>query len=424
MKIRIFGLAVLAASALSSNAQKASIETASLSLRSYAKEGERLDVRMHNLKVANEQIDMAFANATTSNDPKMWLIRARTYLAMQTDTLGEGKKSCLPHADAIEIAAVSMVNCHKTDASKKFSRSAEAYTAFVHITANARYIGDLAYNNKEFEKAVRYYQHARSLVPFDDEALLKRQNITDEGLLYNIATAQKQAGMNDEAKKSYTQLIEKKYNDPWIYLELYEIQLEADKDTAMAIETINKGRAIFDEDANLRRQQIFIYSAAGRSNELVEIMDANIAADPYNGGSYFLRGLLLSEQGNLLKEEGDAAGAEALYKKAEADYIKAIENDDELLDAYEELGKYYYNKGAQISDEAAKLSIKETEKYDKMNAEVKLCFEKSIPNFEKIFALTSDPKQKNQAAQVLKAMYLKTEQMEKYNALKKDLENQ
>ena len=59
-----------------------------------------------------------------------------------------------------------------------------------------------------------------------------------------------------------------------------------------------------------------------------------------------------------------------------------------------------------------------------MNAEVKLCFEKSIPNFEKIFALTSDPKQKNQAAQVLKAMYLKTEQMEKYNALKKDLENQ
>ena len=57
-----------------------------------------------------------------------------------------------------------------------------------------------------------------------------------------------------------------------------------------------------------------------------------------------------------------------------------------------------------------------------MNEEVKSYFNKSIPNFERIYELTTDAKQKNQAAQVLKAMYLKTEQMDKYTALKKELE--
>lgn len=389
-------------------AQKASVETASLSLRTYTKSSERPEVRVHNLNEAKKHVDMAVENPSTSNDPKMWLMRARTYMYMQVDTLGEGRKSCIPDENAIEVAVQSMVNCHKADKSEKYSRSGDAYTAFVNIAVNARYIADVSYNKKEYDRSIKYYQLVRKMLPYDDQSLLKRQNITDDGLLYNIATTEKFGERYEDAKRDFNELIKRSYNDPWVYLDLYQIYLEVDKDTNKAIETIDKGRMMFEDDVNLRRQQIFIYSVSGRSNELIAILDENIENDPYNGNNYYLRGILYSELGEV--------------EKAEADYLKAIENNDELLAAYEDLGKLYYNKGALIAEEANKLGLNETKKYNEMNAEVIVYFNKSIPNFERIYEISSDAKQKNQAAQVLKAMYLKTEQMDKYKALKDELE--
>lgn len=389
-------------------AQKAHVETVSIALKTYSKSTEKVDIRIHNLKEAKKYIDEAAENPSTSNDPKMWLMRARTYLAMQIDTLGEGRKSSLPHPDAIEIAVISMVNCHKSDQSKKFSRSSEAYTAFVNIAINARFIADVAYNKKEYERSIKYYKLTRELIPYDDESLLKRQNITDDALLFSIATTEKYAGKFADAKRDYNELINRSYNDPWIYLDLCDIYLNEDKDTSEAIKIVDKGRIMFEEDPFLRKQQIYLYSVTGRSQELIDILDKNIELDPYNGNNYYLRGILYGEMDNV--------------EMAEKDYLKAVEYNDQLLAAYEDLGKLYFNKGAKIADEANKLGFSETEKFNTMNEEVIVYFNKAIPNFERIYELSTEPKDKNQAAQVLLSMYLKTEQMDKYKALKAELQ--
>lgn len=390
------------------SAQKAHVETVSYSLKSYSKEGEDIEVRKHSLVEAKKFIDEAAENSTTANDPKMYLMRARTYLAMQIDTLGPDKKSSLPDPDAIEVAIKSIVKCHKVDDKQKYSRSSDAYTAFVNIAINGRFIADVAYNNKEYDRSIKYYNLVRTMIPYDDEALLKRQNITDDGLLYNVATTEKFAEKYDDAKRDFNELIKRSYNDPWIYLELFDIYLNIDKDTNKAIEVIDKGRAMFEDEPNLRRQQIYIYSVSGRSQELIDIIDGNIELDPYNGNNYYLRGILYSELGEM--------------DKAEADYLKAVEYNESLMAAYEDLGKLYFNKGAAIADEANKLGFNETEKFDKMNEEVKMYFNKAIPNFEKIYEYATEESDRNRAAQILLSMYLKTEQMDKYKALKAELQ--
>ena len=75
------------------SAQKSSVETASLSIKTYKKESERNETRIHSLKEAKKHVDLAVKNETTANDPKMWLMRATTYMAIYSDKLGEGERS-------------------------------------------------------------------------------------------------------------------------------------------------------------------------------------------------------------------------------------------------------------------------------------------------------------------------------------------
>ena len=165
-------------------AQTASVETASLSLKTYKKENTKKDLQIHSLNEAKKHVDMAVNNPSTSNDPKMWLMRSRTYLYIYTDKNGEGEKSIIKEPDAIKIAVESMVNCHKADEKEKYSRSSDGYNAFVEIAVHAKYIADVAYNNKEYDKSVEYYGLILKLFPYDDQSLLKRQNISADGLLF------------------------------------------------------------------------------------------------------------------------------------------------------------------------------------------------------------------------------------------------
>lgn len=386
------------------SAQKSSVETASLSIKTYKKESERNETRIHSLKEAKKHVDLAVKNETTANDPKMWLMRATTYMAIYSDKLGEGEKPVISVDNPVEIAVEAMINLHKSDAKKKYCETSDAYNLFVNTAVSARYIGDVAYNIKEYDKSVKYYSLTRSLIPYDNNDLLKRQNITDDAVLFSIATTTKLSGKTEDAKPYYIELIGKAYNDPWVYLDLYDIYLNTDNDTVKAIETIDAGRAIFDEDLNLRQQQIFIYSVSGRSGELIDILNGSIEDDPYNGSNYYIRGLLY-----LRMDDND---------KALVDFEKAVENNEELMAAWSELGQLHYIQGADLTEEANALDLNETEKYNKLLEDAKVAYEKSIPCFIEIYEMSQDAKEKSRAAQFLMQMYMKTGQMDKYNEIK------
>jgi len=416
-------------------AQKASVETASISLRTYKKTEEKKEIRVHNLKEAKKHIDMAFKNSTTANDPKMWQLRARVYLAIHMDILGEDGKSCIIENEAISIAGEAIINCHKADAKEKYSRASVAYDAFVGIAVSAQGIANNAEIDSNFARAIQYYQIPRDMIPYDDESLIKRQNITSEGLLNSIAFVEFKFEKYEDAKKHYNELIEMGYNDPLIYVDLYTIYLQQDKDTNMAIQTIDKGRMTFDENKMLKDEQIFIYSVANRSEELFVILTDNIEMDAYNSENYEFRGKLHRSEARKFEEQiqeiansgskdnTDELEAKVLEhtNKAIEDYNKAIEMDDQNMDVHYELGEMYYIKGADLLDQANALGFNETTKFDKLNAEAKEYFMKAIPSWETLYNYSADEKVKGKAAAFLKQLYLKTEQMDKYKALKAEL---
>ena len=222
-----------------------------------------------------------------------------------------------------------------------------------------------------------------------------------------MATTEKLGGYNAEAKKHFIELIDKSYNDPWVFLELYDIYL-SEGDTANGIKTIDRGRLIFDEDANLKNQQIYIYSVSGRGDELLQILTENIESDPYVAENYVFRGKL---HRNMEHNE-----------EAVKDFEMALENDEENMDANYELGEMYYLKGAEKLEDANKLSFNETEKFNALNEEGKQYFLKGIPCWERIYEFTSDDKDRSKAAQFLLQLYLKTEQMDKYKELKAEFQ--
>lgn len=388
--------------------QSMNVETASLSLKTYEKAKEKLEVRQNALKEAKKAIDEASQNTSTSNDPKMWQMRAKTYLAIHTDTLGDGGKPLIQDENAIETAVNSLIALNKADEKGRYSEDATTASVFINTAVNAKYIADVAYNGKNFDRSIKYYELTRKLIPYDHNTQLKRSNITDDGLLFNIATTKKFAGKPAEALTDYEELVKRNYNDPWIYIDLYEIYLDNQKDTAKALETIDKGRQVFDENTQLKRLQIYIYDISGRSDELMKILSENIESDPYNAKNYFLRALM-----NIRMEKED---------DAIADLEKSLEMDDQNIQANEELGQLYYSKGADMAEEAANLPFSQNDKFEELNAKSIEYFNKSIPCFERIKNYSSDPKVSGKAAQFLLQMYLKTGQMDKYKALKAEYE--
>ncbi len=414
-------------------AQKANLETVTIALKTYNKKTEKKDKRIHYLNEAKKKIDAASKNSTTANDPRMYLLYARTYLAIHEDKLGENGGPVIVDEQAIEKASEALINCHKTDDAKaKWSGSNEANQAIVGIAYNAQNIALDADAKEDYPRAVKYYQISIDLIPYDKENNIKRNNITIDGNLNSIAYAEYKAGMYDESKKHYHELIDRGYNDPNVYIDLYNLYLQIDKDTVKAIETIDRGRMSFDENKTLKYIQIDIYSKANKSEELFTILTDNIDLDPYNSENYLMRGKLHRSVGAKLKLDADtlkkqkkteeaAKKMEASKKHVEeavADYTKALEMDDQNLEAHSEIGEMYYLQGADIYDEANELGFNEQDKFDKLMVEAKEAFNKAIPSYETIYELSTDEAESGKAAQFLMELYLRTEQMDKYNKIK------
>ncbi|MEQ8323205.1 MAG: hypothetical protein RIC15_08345 [Vicingaceae bacterium] len=410
MKIlqKAIGVLLFASFTLSANAQQMNVENTSIALKTYGRKKESLEIRKNALLEAKKAIDEAFEYTSTSNDPKMWKLRAQTYLSIQTDTLGEDYKPMIKDEDAIEKAIQSLIGLFKADEKERYTEEAETQNVFTNVAVNGKFIADVAYNAKDYERSIKYYQLTRSLVPLDKQSQLKRYNITDNGLLFNIATTEKFAGKTAKAKGHYEELINRSYNDPWIYMDLYDIYLNGEKDTVSALETIDKGRLMFDENAQLKRLQIYVYDISGRSNELLDILNESIEMDPYNAKNYYLRALMKVRMGK--KED------------AIADFEKSLELNDQDIQVNEELGQLYYERAADYAEEANALPFSEADKFNELNEKSVESFKKSIPCFERIKNYSSDPKQSGRAAQFLMQMYLKTGQMDKYKEIKAEYE--
>lgn len=342
---------------------------------------------------AKAATDAAAVHESTKNSSKMWMYRGKIYQAIYFDT-----SRAVKNLDnmAEEKALESYINCLKNDKDNIYKDEVKGY--LVQSAAGVSNKANMYKMNKEFDKAIACYDLLENALPYDFDQAMKRNNITKEKLLYNRFDTYKYAANKEKTKEFADKLIDIKYKDAKIYTDMVKLSL-LDKDTAKALTYIEKGKLVFEDNMDLVNQEINIYLARNKTNELkTKLTDAiNLAPD---------NEVLHAVLANLYQKTNET-------DKAEAEYLKALEVKPDYEIANYNLGVMYFNKGNEWNDKLGALPPKETAKAKEYETKANEYFRKAVVNFEKSYEVSPDKATKQQ----LRKLFLRlgeTEKAEKY----------
>jgi tetratricopeptide (TPR) repeat protein len=350
-------------------------------------------LRNKELDKAKISADAASVHESTMNNPKMWMYRGRVYQAIYFDT---SKVVRALDPESAEKSLDSYIKCLKNDKDNIYKEEVKGplvqATAAVSNKANAYKL------NKEFEKALYCYELLEQALPYDFDQGMKRANITKEKLMYNKFDMYKYAANKEKTKEYADKLIDIKYKEPRIYTDMVKLSL-IDRDTTKALEYIGKGKLMFEDNMELVNQEINIYLARNKTDELkTKLNDAiNLAPD-----NEVLHAILA----NLYQKTNE-------NDKAEAEYLKALDIKPDYEIANYNLGVMYFNLGNEWNDKLGALPPKETAKAKEYEAKANEYFKKAVVNFEKSYEVSPDKATKQQ----LRKLFLRlgeTEKADKY----------
>ena len=386
--------------------QKNNVETASIAISKYESRKDAPPAERYGyLKEAKTYIDKAHKHESTSNYSKMWYIRGRVYFNLILDTMG-GKNL---DPDPIEKAVISLMNAKKTDEKGRLKREIPPYLA--QSTLAAFNIGVQSYAKEDYERALKYFNLILKALPENDPDMMKQGQL-DEGKVKRYASiVSKKMGKTELTKSLLEELIAMTYADPEIYVDMKNILLE-EGDTAQALEILTRGRKLYEDNRSLLMDEINTYIKLDMSKVLIERLTKAIELDPYNALMYYNRGQVNQEQFQQMEEGPDR---DSTMASAIKDYEKALELEPGYGDAMFNLGALYVNMGKNYDDLANSYGYKETEKYNAATKKANEYYENALKYLEPAYEMDStDPTLK----QVLGQLYVRTNQLDKYKALK------
>lgn len=389
--IRKLGILILLLGPLFTAGQSNNVQSAANSLK------------VNEVDDAKKWIDLAAENEQTANNPKMWYYRGKTYMAIHTDKAWNSLDE-----DAVEKAAVSFINCLKTDSKKLYTDDCKK---LVWLTGLGLFDKAIEFTQKnDFQRAMRYYNQVFEVIPLDEDNNLKRNNITAEIVEKNMAYTSLKANDPATAKVYFQKLIDKNFNDPKIYLNMARINLEQ-KDTAAALKYIEQGKTIFDDNTSLITEEMNIYLAQGKTDILIDKLSNSIENNPDNELLYLNRGMMYDSKKD--------------HEKAAGDFKKVLELNPDNLDANYSLGVLYFNQAATMANAAN--SIKSNDEFAKAKESYEKKFKEAAPYLEKAAAVNDRKTEDEQSMYTatlasLKQLYVRTGEMEKYEKIKSELE--
>lgn len=382
MSIKKTITAILIASATIAAAQSHQVQNASNYLRN--KEFDKAKI----------SADAASIHETTMNNPKLWMLRGKIYQEIYFSKDAAIKNLDL---DAEEKALESYINCLKNDKDNIYKD--EVKGLIVQTTAGVSNKANRFVQAKEYDKALRCYELIEAALPYDFDQGMKRNNITKEKLMYNKFEMYKYAANKEKTKEFADKLIDIKYKDAKIYTDMVKLSL-IDRDTVKALSYIGKGKLMFEDNMELINQEINIYLARNKTNELKDKLNAAIEISPDNE-------VLHAILANLYQKTNE-------NDKAEAEYLKALEIKPDYEIANYNLGVMYFNTGNQWNDKLGALPPKETAKAKEYETKANEYFRKAVVNFEKSYEVSPDKATKQQ----LRKLYLRLGEMEKADKYK------
>ena len=342
---------------------------------------------------AKAAADAAAVHESTKTSSKMWMNRGNVYKAIYSDT---SQKVRDVDAEAEEKALDAYINCLKFD--KDVIYKDEMKGSLVQAAAAVNRKTNLYIYNKQYDAALKCFDMLEAALPYDFDQGMKRNNITKEKILYSKFDMYKSSGNKEKTKEYAGKLIDIKYKEPKIYLDMVKVSL-MDKDTTAALMYIEKGKILFEDNMALIGTEIDIYLARKRTTELKDKLKAAIELAPDNEVLYAVLGQVNEKSGDM--------------DNAEKSYLKALElkPDYEIINF--KLGALYFNTAADYNKKLNDLPPKETAKAKEYEEKVKENFKKAIPFLEKAYESTPDKAYKQRIFQAYSRLG-ETEKAAKY----------
>lgn len=349
-------------------------------------------LRNKELAKAKTAADAAEAHPDGKSNAKMWLFRGKVYHAIFSDTSEAIRKL---DSESEEKSLEAYINCMKLD--KDLVYKDEAKGPMIGITAAVSNKANYYRANKQYDKALRCYDLMEASLPYDFDQGIKRNNITKEKVAYYKFEMYQMAANREKMKEYADKLIEIKYKEPRLFTDMVAISLQ-NKDTAMALAYIEKGKLMFEDNMNLITSELDIYISRKQTDVLKNKLTAAIEVSPDNE----ILHLVLA---NLYKGTGQP-------ENAEKEYLKAVEIRPDYEPALYNLAVMYYTAGKDWNDKANALPMKDPKVKD-YEAKSNENFKKAVGYFETSYEMTKDKRTK----QILRQLFLRlgeTEKADKY----------
>lgn len=345
------------------------------------------------LDKAKAAADAASVHEKTSSSAKLWMYRGKVYMAIYEDK-SEAVRKLDP--DAEEKAVESFISSLKFDKDNIYK---DEVTGYLVVSAGALNNKAQYYKeNKEFEKALAAYDLLEKALPYDFVQGLKRNNITKENIMFSKYKTYAKAANKEKTMEYGDKLIEMKFKDPGIYLEMSKISLVS-ADTAKALAYLEKGKVLFEDNMDLTNQEINIYLMQKKTDALKDKLTKAIELTPDNE-------VLHAVLANVYQKTNET-------DKAEQEYLKSLEIKSDYEVANYNLGVLYFNTGNTWNEKLNALPPKETAKAKEYEAKANEYFKKAVVYLEKSYETSPDKATK----QRLRQLFLRlgeTEKAEKY----------
>lgn len=436
MKFRIFSFATAVLISVGAFAQKGKVQAAWRALTDYEVTVTDGKPDLSFLNKAKEAIDLALQHEDTKNKGRTHAYKARiSYAQFQYDLSQELKRLETSVADKnerlltaygnipltdFEVAANEILKVGEVDpkfmdninegiakgASMLDEDDAKFATVAQKVKIESANIASGKYKVKKYEEAAEYF-YKTAIV---NTILYKTKDTAD---FYNAAIAAAKAKNNDKILEYNKKMIEAGVPVAYNYQAMANVYMTK-ADTALALETLKKGRAAFPEDAGLITDETNIYLAKGRQMDALNNLKLSSEKDPQNPFYYLMIGISYD---NLANPKDKTTGKDLqrpenfdeLFKNAETNYLKTIElnpaNKEHLSGALRNLGAMYNNYGGYLENYRIE-KITDLAKYQKENqAKAQEYYKKAIPYLERALTMTPDDLQSMKALRIL---YMKT----------------
>ena len=354
------------------------------------------------LDKAMEAINQCILDPNTAQDAKAWFLRGNIYLEL-SNTQDVKFKALDP--DPLTKALESYKKAVEFDTKKEYY---DDIVAKLNWQRNNYYNAAVDnYNKKMFKDAMINFSRGAEV--------LEMANVPDTVSLLNAATCASLANEKEAAKDLYLKLLKLNYKSPQVFITISDIYRQ-DKDSVNALRFIKMGQQLYPSDFRLFLSETNIYLTFNRTEKALNNLKFALKQDSTNSSVAFALGTIYDNLSNDTTRTTEQRAAS--FGNAVDTYKNAIRLNPDYFDAIYNLGAIYVNKAAVIEEEANKLPLDATAKYEQLKSEANTLLSNALPYLEKATIL--QPTDINTLV-TLKQIYARTNQNDKVKAIQEKI---